>query len=85
MVATKKKKSGWKNSDIAIKQEIKDLDLYQKIKNDEVMKSYIIPENQKKLRKAAIEKRECWTKKKLQASSRNDRSKSDPSRAKIDG
>jgi hypothetical protein len=48
------------------------------------MKNYIIPENQKKLRKAAIEKRECWTKKKLQAHSKADRSKSDPSRLKIE-
>ena len=32
------------------------------------MKNYIIPQNQKKLRKAAIEKRESWTKKKLSTS-----------------
>jgi len=37
------------------------------------------------LRKAAIEKRESWTKKKLQANAKNDRSKSDFSRVKIDG
>ena len=40
------------------------------------MKNYIIPQNQKKLRKAAIEKRECWTKKKLQNKSKLNRSKS---------